>query len=36
VAVPVRQFTTFAVPKAILPKASKDELKKLPEFKYVQ
>jgi len=36
VLVPVRQFTTFGAPKAILPGASKAELKKLPEFQYTQ
>lgn len=35
VAIPVRQFTKFA-PKAVLPGASKEELKKLPSFKYAQ
>lgn len=35
VAVPVRQFTKFA-PKAVLPGARKEELKKLPSFKYAQ
>jgi sporulation protein YlmC with PRC-barrel domain len=34
VAVPVRQFAHIA-PKAVLPKASKDELKALPKFEYV-
>ncbi|MDM0077016.1 PRC-barrel domain-containing protein [Variovorax sp. J2P1-59] len=33
VAIPVRQFTHIA-PKAVLPKASKDELKALPKFEY--
>jgi len=33
VAIPVRQFSQIA-PKAILPKATKDTLKKMPEFKY--
>ena len=33
VAVPVRQFAHIA-PKAILPKASKEELKSLPKFEY--
>lgn len=35
VAVPVRQFTKFA-PKAVLPGARKEALKKLPSFKYAQ
>jgi hypothetical protein len=34
VAIPVRQFAHIA-PKAVLPNASKDELKKLPKFEYV-
>ncbi|WP_416758154.1 PRC-barrel domain-containing protein [Roseateles sp. So40a] len=34
VAIPVKQFTHFA-PKAVLPKATKDELKALPKFEYV-
>jgi hypothetical protein len=34
VAVPVRQFTHIA-PKAVLPNASKDQLKALPKFEYV-
>ncbi|MDM0117559.1 PRC-barrel domain-containing protein [Variovorax sp. J22R133] len=33
VAIPVRQFEHIA-PKAVLPKASKDELKALPKFEY--
>lgn len=33
VAVPVRQFTHLS-PKAILPNASKDQLKALPKFEY--
>ncbi|MGZ5894161.1 MAG: PRC-barrel domain-containing protein [Caldimonas sp.] len=33
VIVPVRQFNQFA-PKAILPNASKDQLKALPKFEY--
>ncbi|HEV7912198.1 MAG TPA: PRC-barrel domain-containing protein [Albitalea sp.] len=33
VAIPVRQFAHIA-PKAVLPSASKDELKKLPKFEY--
>jgi sporulation protein YlmC with PRC-barrel domain len=33
VAIPVRQFTHIA-PKAVLPKASKSELKALPKFEY--
>ncbi|MDQ7958665.1 MAG: PRC-barrel domain-containing protein [Rhodocyclaceae bacterium] len=34
VAIPVKQFTSIA-PKAVLPKASKEELKALPKFEYV-
>ena len=34
VAVPVRQFAHIA-PKAVLPNASKDQLKALPKFEYV-
>lgn len=34
VAIPVRQFAHVA-PKAVLPKASKEELKALPKFEYV-
>jgi len=34
VAVPVRQFTHIA-PKAVLPNATKDQLKALPPFEYV-
>jgi sporulation protein YlmC with PRC-barrel domain len=33
VAIPVRQFAHIA-PKAVLPKASKEELKALPKFEY--
>ena len=33
VAIPVREFAHIA-PKAVLPKASKDELKALPKFEY--
>lgn len=36
VAVNVKRFSTIAPPKVILPGASKDELKKLPEFKYAK
>jgi hypothetical protein len=36
VAVPVKQFTELARPKAILPGASKAELKKLSGFNYTQ
>lgn len=34
VAIPVKQFSQVA-PKAVLPNASKDELKALPKFEYV-
>ena len=36
VAIPVEQFKTIAPKRATLPGASKDELKKLPEFKFTQ
>ena len=35
VAIPLEQFTEISTKKVVLPGASKDELKKLPEFKYV-
>ena len=36
VAVPVDRFAQFAPPKAVLPGASKEQLKELPEFTYTQ
>jgi len=35
VAIPLDQFTEISTKKVVLPGASKEELKKLPEFKYV-
>jgi len=36
VAIPLSQFSEISTKRVVLPRASKDELKKLPEFKYLQ
>lgn len=36
VAIPLSQFSEISTKRVVLPGASKDELKKLPEFKYLQ
>ncbi len=36
VAIPLSQLSEISTKRVVLPGASKDELKKLPEFKYVQ
>jgi len=36
VAIPVEQFATITPKRATLPRASKEELKRLPEFKFTQ
>lgn len=36
VAIPLSQFSKISTKRIVLPGASKDELKKLPEFKYLQ
>ena len=36
VAIPISQFSEISTKHVVLPGASKDELKRLPEFKYLQ
>ena len=36
VAIPLSQFSEISTKSVVLPGASKDELKKLPEFRYLQ